>query len=298
MMIAPAAMRAMAIETRTILSELPWARLARAALAAALVAAAADMACDLVERRATAMHDLLIAAVLFGSALLSSIAGFAFSAIAGSALAWLQVDPLAAVRLMAVCSIAMQSYAVWSLRRDIRWRELVPMMASGAVMVPVGIWLLMHARPGTYAGGLGVFLTLYGGYLLLLRRSGRRLEGARWQETLVGALGGVAGGAAGLPGAFLTVWCAMRGWTKVEQRAVYQPFILVMQLVTFGWLSLLSTSTMPSGGAADLRYVPFALLGAVGGLAVFRRLSTRQFTVVVSLLLVLSGMGLLVRTLR
>jgi len=296
MIIAPATVRALRAETRIVLTELPWSRLARVALASALIAASGDLACDIIGRRPGASHELLVAIVLLGSALLSSIAGFAFSAIAGSALAWLQVDPLAAVRMMAVCSIAMQTYAVWNLRDAIRWRELVPMMASGAVMVPVGVWLLMHARPGTYAGGLGAFLTVYGGYLLF-RRSGRQLRGARWQERLVGALGGVAGGAAGLPGAFLTVWCAMRGWSKVEQRAVYQPFILVMQLVTFAWLSMLSPA-MPGSGPSELRYAPFALLGAIGGLALFRRLSTRQFNVIVSLLLVGSGAGLLMRALR
>jgi uncharacterized membrane protein YfcA len=43
--------------------------------------------------------------------------------------------------------------------------------------------------------------------------------------------------------------------------------------------------------------VPFALIGAVGGLAVFQRLSQKQFQVAVSLLLAVSGVGLLVRVL-
>lgn len=296
MSIAGPVMRVAVFETRAVLEELPWSRLVRLALAAALISAAGDLAHDVVEHRSEATHALLIAAALLGSAVLSSIAGFAFSAIAGSALAWLQMEPLAAVRTMAVCSIAMQAYAVWKLRDAIRWRELVLMMATGAVMVPVGVWLLLHARPGTYAAGLGAFLTLYGAYLLF-RGSGRRVQGGRWQEAIVGALGGIAGGAAGLPGAFLTVWCAMRGWTKVEQRAVYQPFILVMQLVTLAWLSALSPTVSTSAGPAELRYVPFALLGAMGGLALFRRLSTGQFNVVVSVLLVLSGTGLLLRSL-
>lgn len=47
--------------------------------------------------------------------------------------------------------------------------------------------------------------------------------------------------------------------------------------------------------AQDLSFVPFALIGAVGGLAVFQRLSQKQFQVAVSLLLAVSGVGLLVR---
>ncbi len=47
----------------------------------------------------------------------------------------------------------------------------------------------------------------------------------------------------------------------------------------------------------DLRLVPFAVLGAMGGVAVFRRLTHAQFQVAVSGLLAISGVGLLARTL-
>jgi uncharacterized membrane protein YfcA len=47
----------------------------------------------------------------------------------------------------------------------------------------------------------------------------------------------------------------------------------------------------------DVRLLPFALIGASGGLAIFRRMSNRQFQVAVSLLLLVSGLGLLVRAL-
>ena len=32
------------------------------------------------------------------------------------------------------------------------------------------------------------------------------------------------------PGSFVTIWCSMRGWDKLRQRATYQPFILAMQV--------------------------------------------------------------------
>ena len=46
----------------------------------------------------------------------------------------------------------------------------------------------------------------------------------------------------------------------------------------------------------DLRFVPFALLGAMGGLALFRRMTHQQFQLAVGLLLGASGFGLLART--
>ena len=65
--------------------------------------------------------DGAVAAVVLLAALVSSIAGFAFAALAGSALAYLRFDPVQAVMTMALCSIAMQAYAVWQLRASIRW---------------------------------------------------------------------------------------------------------------------------------------------------------------------------------
>src|SRR4051794_40708525 len=74
--------------------------------------------------------DGFVAGAVLLAALVSSIAGFAFAAIAGSALAYLQFEPVQAVMTMALCSIAMQTYAVWQLRASIRWRGLAPMIAA------------------------------------------------------------------------------------------------------------------------------------------------------------------------
>lgn len=228
------------------------------------------------------------------SALVSSVAGFAFSAIAGSALAYLKVEPVRAVQMMVVCSIATQFYAAWNIRESIRWRSVLPMMGAGATTIPLGVWLLLHADALIYAAGLGAFLTAYGCYLAF-RRESSGARGGGWHDAAAGALGGLTGGLAGIPGAPVTIWCSMRGWDKLRQRAVYQPYILAMQIVALACLRLEAPQHL--GIAHDLTLVPFALVGAVGGLAVFRMMSNRQFQIAVSLLLVISGFGLLGRVL-
>ena len=40
----------------------------------------------------------------------------------------------------------------------------------------------------------------------------------------------------------MTIWCSMRGWDKQQQRAVYQPYILAMQLLTIICLHWLAPS--------------------------------------------------------
>jgi len=94
-------------------------------------------------------------------------------------------------------------------------------------------------------------------------------------DALAGALGGLTGGLCGFPGAFVTIWCGMRGWTKEAQRAIYQPYILAMQLAALACLGFQAPGAIAA--EAFVVYVPLALVAASLGLAVFRRLSTRQF---------------------
>jgi uncharacterized membrane protein YfcA len=258
----------------------------------ALALVAAMVVIESVRMLAGPATDREAAGIVLVAALVSSIAGFAFAALAGSALAWLRFDPVQAVMTMAVCSIAIQAYAVWQLRASIRWRALVPMLAAGAMTTPVGVSLLLHIDAKRYAAVLGAIVTGYGLHVLLRPRA-RTVRGAPWLDAVVGALGGVLGGLSSTPGLAVTIWCSMRGWDKLQQRAVYQPFILAMQLVA---VACLTCSAVPHTDV--LRYasfVPFALMGAVGGFAVYRRLTTQQFRAALSLLLLVSGAGLLTR---
>jgi uncharacterized membrane protein YfcA len=158
--------------------------------------------------------------------------------------------------------------------------------------VPIGVALLTRLPPHAVALGLGAFLVAYAGYLFC--RSEPPIVRADWRaDALVGALGGLAGGLAALPGLLVTLWCGVRGWSKERQRAIYQPFILAMQLETFAWLGCQAPASVP--GACAVVLVPAALAATGLGLHVFRRLSGRQFGLAVNGLLLVSGVALLAR---
>ena len=241
----------------------------------------------------TGLPLVQISAAVFTAALVSSVAGFAFSAICGAMLFHLIEDAVVAVQTMMICSIVGQSYMVWWLRRQIEWGHLSVFLAGATVGLPLGVWILFEAR-GLYVHGVGLLLVAYAGFMLLrpritVRRQHPLLDAA------AGLLGGITGGAAAFPGAFVTIWCGLKGWSKERQRALYQPFILLTQVAAL----LLIVVTHPATGEGlaitidSLVFMPPMLLGTSLGLTLFRRLSDGHFGVVVNLLLIASGLSLL-----
>jgi uncharacterized protein len=232
-------------------------------------------------------------AVLLASTV-SSIAGFAFSALCGALLFHLMENPVYTVQVMIVCSIAIQSLSVAALWRSIDWRSLPVFLTGGVLGVPAGVYLLLQLPSGTYRHIIGGLLIVYAGYLLL-RRPSRTLRTGPLSDACAGFLGGLTGGLAGFPGAFVTIWCGLKGWDKARQRGVYQPFILAMQPITLLVIYLMqpSSSTLTQLDWKTITFIPAALLGAWFGWCIFKRLSDRQFEVAVYVLLILSGIGLI-----
>ena len=88
----------------------------------------------------------------------------------------------------------------------------------------------------------------------------------------------------------LPIWCSVRGWDKVTQRAVYQPHILILQLAGMGSLYLLK-----NGATFDVRlfgYALPALAGAVIGLRAFQAMTDIQFQRAINLAMIASGLAL------
>ena len=93
--------------------------------------------------------------------------------------------------------------------------------------------------------------------------------------------------------ASVSIWCSTKGWDKNRQRAVFQPFILIVQVAA---LVLISVAKSGSGAPYDpfsLVCVPAGLVGTTLGLAFYQKLSDKQFTRTVNMLLVVSGIGFL-----
>ncbi|CAN7491222.1 sulfite exporter TauE/SafE family protein [Caballeronia sp. LjRoot34] len=237
-----------------------------------------------------AVKPVVVGAIFLASAV-SSIAGFAFSALCGTVLFHISIDPVQVVQIMIVCSIANQTAMVWSLRGAIHWRELSIFLIGGAFGLPVGIAVLLKLDRHLYTHVLGVFLVAYGCYMLVRKPLVTRHQKMAF-DVFAGLLGGITGGAVGFPGAFVTIWCGFKGWGKDRQRALFQPFILIMQVGALTTISLLRHAAGKVGfEPANLLSIPAALLGTAVGMTLYKRLSDKHFARAVNVLMIVSGIS-------
>jgi uncharacterized membrane protein YfcA len=235
-------------------------------------------------------------AVFLGSALVaafaSGLAGFAMALIALSL--WLHVmPPSQAVPCVLAASLVSQTMGLWRLRGALRLDLLWPFAIGGVLGVPLGALAVAGGDPWLLRKAIGLFLLLYSLFMLVQPPLPAIVRGGRIGDGVVGMISGAMGGAAGLSGAIMPIWCDLRGWRKDEQRAIFQPFIIVTQLAALAFLGGIGTLDGETLRLIALE-LPVIVLGVWAGLAVYARIDAAQFRRVLMCLLLVSGVILLV----
>ncbi|HEU5019872.1 MAG TPA: sulfite exporter TauE/SafE family protein [Pseudolabrys sp.] len=232
--------------------------------------------------------------VLWLGALLGGIAagasGFAFGLAASSI--WLhRIDPLHSTILITGCGVLLHSTTIWPQRHNVRIAKLWPFVLGGLVGIPIGVHLLAHTSVGVLKPTLGAFLVIVGGYALMAPRPATTQAGGRAVDAAVGFVGGILGGLGGYSGVLPTIWTQVRGWPKEIARGVYQPYLIIVQIVT---LAGIIWATLDRRGLILLVAVlPPLLIGTWIGWQLYGRLDERRFRQGLSLLLIASGAMLL-----
>ena len=211
---------------------------------------------------------------------------------------WLQaMSPITAAPLTALCGVAGHIQSLPRIWSGVRWSRLWPMLAAGIVGVPMGTLLLHHLKPEPLKVGVGILLIVYSAWMAIVRRPPVITGGGRAADAAVGLVGGVLGGMASLSGPAPAIWAQLRGFGKDEQRGVNQPFnmsVLFLALVSAGIAGFLDRTFLIWAAIT----VPTTLIGARIGLALYGRINDAQFRRILLALLCLSGLTLILTSLR
>lgn len=231
----------------------------------------------------------------FLGAVSSGSAGFTFALI-GTAV-WMHVlPPREVVTLVVLCSLLLNLALVWRLRSDVEAARLWPFLAGGILGVPAGVAALATIDPRWLRAMVGTVLIAYS--LWRLRRSAAPLlrlppRLARRLDGLIGLAGGFLGGSTSLNGLIPTLWCGLRGWSKREQRGVFQPYILIIHLVTLAWLGGIGGITRTTVAHFGLS-LPALAPGGYVGIKIYDLVEDPGFQrIVLGLFLLSSGVLLL-----
>lgn len=199
--------------------------------------------------------------------------------------------------LVVMAGVAGQLVGLVTVRRAFAWDRAAPYLGGGLLGVPLGVAALSLATPETLRATVGAFLVAYAAFQLAgPRRLAIGAWGGRRADAAVGLAGGVLGGFAGLSGALPLVWLQLRGGPSAAQRAVYQPFNLVV--LTLAGLGMAVSGHIDGAVLTAAAFcLPATVGGAILGARVYHGVSEAAFRRAVLGLLLASGVVLLVQTL-
>jgi uncharacterized membrane protein YfcA len=241
---------------------------------------------------AVVLNLALFIAATFAAALVAGMAGFAFGLVAAAV--WLHVlTPLQTTSLIVTFGLVVQGYAVWKLRRALKFARLLPFLLGGLVGLPLGVELLRWLPAAEVRIAVGTFLVLFSLYSLARPQLRAITGGGRLADGGVGVASGIVGGLTGFGGILPTIWSGLRGWPKDEQRAVFQPTGVAIFLGTalcLGGTGAISADTV----RLFLIGLPALLAGSWLGLRLYGRLDEAGFRRLVLVLLLASGLALVV----
>jgi uncharacterized membrane protein YfcA len=229
-------------------------------------------------------------AATFVAALVAGVTGFAFALIAAAA--WLHVlTPLETATLTISYGVIVQGYGAWKVRHALDWSRVWPFVLGGAPGAALGVLVLRWANPAHMRVAIAAFLVAYSIYGLA-RPEFRPVRASAIADVVVGFLGGMLGAMAGFPGILVVIWCGLRGWGRDEQRAVFQPAAVALQVMA---AAALATTGPTSRHTVELFLVglPALAAGTWAGFALYGRLDDALFRRIVLMLLLASGLFLI-----
>ncbi len=231
--------------------------------------------------------SLIVLVGAFAGGLVSGLTGFG-TGITAMPIWLMGLAPALASPLVVICSLIGQAQTLPTIWHAIDFRRCLPFIAGGLVAVPFGAYLLPFVPIQIFRIVIGALLVFYCGFTLAGKFTFRVNGGGRKADALVGMVGGMFGGFAGLSGPPITIWAGLRGWGKDERRAVFQAFntsILTFALVAQTVAGLMTIEL----GELVLIALPGTIAGSWIGRRAYRKLDTAKFEKVVLSVLFVSG---------
>ncbi len=208
---------------------------------------------------------------------------------------WLQImSPIQAVSISLALAIVSGIPGLRLVWEDIQPKLLLRFLIPAIVGIPIGTLLLLVASAQVMTFLVAVLLLSYGLYFGFRSSLPSMKFELPFVDRLIGFLGGILGGMAGLSGALPTMWLSLRDWEKGKIRGILQPFNSIILIIAAMGAAYHGGYSWHTFGLM-LYATPAALLGTIIGIKLFKVVDDRMFRKTLILLMLVSGLSLMTK---
>lgn len=238
----------------------------------------------------TSLQIFLSVTVIFFAYTVKGLSGFGSGLIAIPLLAF--IFPLTFIvpvlGLLSYSGTIMQSI---QLRKQVSWHDIMPLFPFSLLGIAIAIWLLVNIDANKLVLALGGFILLYSIYSLLPLSIHTR--GRQW-AIAAGCGGGMVGALFGTGGPFYVVYLKMRQLNKNQFRASIAMVFLVdggARMLGYAFNGLFTQQVL----LLVLTLWPVLFIGMYVGHHLHIKIDQQRFNLVISLLLMASGIMLIIK---
>jgi len=182
-----------------------------------------------------------------------------------------------------------QSY---TLRKDVAWSSLLPLIPFSIIGISTAIWLLFNLNENTLIFSLGLFVISYALYSLL---SPTVIKGGKLWAIPAGTLGGLVGALFSTGGPFYIIYLKLQQLDKKQMRATIAMIFLIdggFRIFNYASIGLYTEQVL----LLVLILLPVLFCGMYVGNKLHMKMSQKQFNKGISFLLLLSGVMLIYKS--
>ena len=220
-----------------------------------------------------------------------SATGFGIGMVAMPGLLFV-LEPQTAVVVLNTVAIAVEGWIVVQARKEIPLREVLPVVVSGALGVPLAVFILKLADPGIMRIGISLLIIVLAATAALNFQ--RDFQYSRAVGILAGFVVGVVLPAFGVGGPLVTLYLLTRNWGRQSVRAAMAFYLFALDVFGISGYAVAGLYTEERLFLIALMVIPM-LLGLGLGAVILRVMSERVFRFAVVTIIILSSLLVLVR---
>jgi len=235
---------------------------------------------------------ILFVMILFVAYVIKGLSGFGSGLVAIPLLAF--VLPLTLiVPILGLVSYSGTVVQSISFRRHVVWRDMLPLLPFSLLGIVLALWLLVNVSINILTLSLGIFIFCYSVYSLCSIKVNKT---TRWWSVPAGSFAGLVGALFGTGGPFYVLYLKMRQLTKSQFRATITMIFLVdggARMIGYFSAGLFTANML----LLVLVLLPVMFFAMYVGHHLHIKINERRFNQVVSVLLLISGVSLVIKSL-